>query len=69
MTSCVLKFGVEKRKNVDFLLMANFWWSILARPKNRPKIAPKTEPPDAIFEKIRFSDENLLMPLFLISIL
>ena len=33
MTSCVSKFGVEKRKNVDFFLMANFWWSILAVSK------------------------------------
>ena len=33
MTSFVLKFGVKKRKIVDFLLMGNFWWSILAGSK------------------------------------
>ena len=33
MDSLTLKFGAEIPKNVDFFLMANFWWSILAGSK------------------------------------
>ena len=33
MDNLSFKFGAEIPKNVDFFLMANFWWSILAGSK------------------------------------